>query len=280
MADNKQPIIIKKKKAGHAGGHGGAWKVAYADMVTALMAFFLVMWICQMDVKTRLGIAEYFTNPSAYGPNSPSSWFTLKFGGVPKLTQGNLEQSKEQGGDPASEGLLRIDPLASDNFTQDVAKRYAAVIMTAIENDPGFAEYKDNVILELTPEGLRIELLESTRPRYFSPGTAMWLGSGRRLAEFLASLLVPVQRVITFEGHTTAKPETRGIATKWELGSDRALALRQVFSMSGLTPDQVKAVESRGDQQPRFTDRNDPRNLRVALLVPYSTQDVKIRLPR
>lgn len=280
MADSKQPIIIKKKKGGHGGHHGGAWKVALADMMTALMAFFLVMWICQMDIKTRLGIAEYFTNPSAYGPNPPSSWFTMKFGGVPKLTQGNLEQSKEQGGDPASEGLLRIDPLASDNFTQEVAKRYAAVIMAAIENDPGFSEYKDYVIIEITSEGMRVELLEGTKPHFFMPGTAMWLGAGHRLVEFLAMVLVPVQRLITFEGHTTAKPETRGISTKWELGSDRALALRQVFSQSGLTPDQVKAVESKGDQQLRFPDKTDPRNLRVALLVPYSTQDVKIRMPR
>lgn len=280
MADSKQPIIIKKRKAAHAGGHGGAWKVALADMMTALMAFFLVMWICQMDIKSRLGIAEYFTSPSIYGPHSPSSWFTLKFGGVPKMTQGNMEQSREVGGDPASEGLLRIDPLASDNFTMEVAKRYAAVMETAIANTPGFLELKDNVVIEVTNEGLRVELMEGLRPRFFSPGTAMWCSSGHRLAEFFASMLAPVHHLTTFEGHTTPKPETRGMATKWELGSDRALALRQVFNESGLTPDEVKAVECFGDQKPRFPEKNDPRNLRVAVLVPYSSQDIRIRLPK
>jgi chemotaxis protein MotB len=280
MADSKQPIVIKKKKISGHGHHGGAWKVAYADMVTALMAFFLVMWICQMDIKTRLGIAEYFTSPSVYGPYTPSSWFTLKFGGIPKLTQGNMEQSKEQGGDPTSEGLMRIDPLPSDNFTQEVAKRYAAVIEATIANTPAFAEYKDHVIIEVTNEGLRIELLESTRPRFFSPGMTMWVATGRRLAEYLASVLVPVHHLTTFEGHTNTKPETRGMATKWELGSDRALALKQVFAESGLTADEVKAVESLGDQRPRFPDHNDIRNLRVAFLVPYSSQDIRIRLPK
>jgi chemotaxis protein MotB len=278
-ANNKQPIIIKKKKAGGHGHHGGAWKVAYADMVTALMAFFLVMWICNLDVKTRLGIAEYFTSPSVYGPYTPSSWFSLKFGGVPRLTQGNLEQSKEVGGDPLSEGLLRIDPLPSDNFTQEIAKRYAAVIQSIISNTPAFSEFKDYVVVEVTNEGLRVELMEGERPRFFAPGTAVWTASGKRIAEFLASVLVPVQHLTTFEGHTTGKPETRGITTKWELGSDRALALRQIFSESGLATDQVKQILSLGDQNLRFPDRNDPRNLRIAVLVPYSSQDLKIRLP-
>jgi chemotaxis protein MotB len=278
MADSKQPIIIKKKKISGHGHHGGAWKVAYADMVTAMMAFFLVMWICNLDVKTRLGIAEYFTSPSVYGPYSPSSWFTMKFGGVPRLTQGNLEQSKELGGDPTSEGLLRIDPLPTDNFTQEIAKRYATVINTTIANTPAFADFKDQVLTEVTNEGLRVELMESSRPRFFGAGTTLWTGSGKRVAEFIASVLVPVHHLTTFEGHTTPKPETRGMSTKWELGSDRALALRQIFAESGLSPDQVKAVESFGDQRPRF-EKDDPRNLRVAVLVPYSSQDLRIRLP-
>lgn len=280
MADaSKQPIIIKKKKIMGHGAHGGAWKVAYADMVTAMMAFFLVMWICNLDVKTRLGIAEFFTSPSIYGPYKPSSWFTLKFGGVPIMTQGNMEHSYEKGGDPTSEGILRIEPLGRDNFTMDIAKRYIAVLQTTIANNPGYAEYKDDIIMELTPEGLRIELMEGAKPRFFAPGTSVWMGGGKRLAELFASVLVPVQRLTTFEGHTTNRPETKGMATKWELGTDRAMALRQLFAQSGLGPDQVKALSSYGDQQPRFPDKNDPRNLRVAILLPYSTQDIRIRLP-
>jgi len=274
--DNKAPIIIKKIKKGAHGSHGGAWKVAYADMVTAMMAFFLVMWICNLDVKTRLGIAEYFTQLSVYGPYQPASWYTVKSGGVPRLTQGNLEQSKSEGGDPSSTGLMRVDPLPTDNFDLEVAKLYAKTLAAAMEKDRSFAELKDWVLIEVGKEGLRMEFMESKRPRFFSPGSASWTGEGKRLVEFAASVLGRVRHLQSFEGHTTPAPQTRGMETKWELGSDRALALRQVFCDAGLALDLVKEVRSYGDTKPRITeDKEDLRNLRVGVYIPYSKGTLK-----
>jgi len=273
----KQPIIIKKKKAAHGGGHGGAWKIAYADMVTAMMAFFLVMWICGMDVKTRLGIADYFSNPSSSaGPNKPSSWFFITSGGVPRLTQGNLEQSKEKGGEPNAEGVLRIDPAEKDNFDQDIANLYAKALATVVERDPEFAALKDSIVIEVTDEGLRVELMEAEEPRFFISGSSAWTRPGRRVVESLGGMLGRSTHHIIFEGHTTPAPRVLGRATKWDLGADRALAVRTVFQEAGLSVDKVKQIKCLGDTAPRFSFRpDDPRNLRVAIVIPYSKHEAK-----
>jgi len=273
----KQPIIIKKKKVSGHGHHGGAWKIAYADMVTAMMAFFLVMWICGMDVKTRLGIADYFSNPSsASGPNKPSSWFFITAGGVPRLTQGNLEQSKDKGGEPESQGVMRMDPPDKDNFDEEIAQLYAKALATVVERDPEFAALKDSIVIEVTAEGLRVELLEGEEPRFFLSGSSAFTRPGRRVVESLGTMLGRSTHHLIFEGHTTPAPRVLGRSTKWDIGADRALAVRGVFQESGLSVDKVKRVKSDGDTAPRFSYRpEDPRNLRVAIVIPFSKQEAK-----
>jgi len=271
------PIIIKKKKVGGHGHHGGAWKIAYADMVTAMMAFFLVMWICGMDVKTRLGIADYFSNPSAsMGSNKPASWFIINSGGVPRLTQGNLEESKDRGGEPNQVGLLRIDPLPDDNFDPEVAKLYAKTLVTMLNKDPQLVPHKEAVLIEVGEDALRVELLEGEQPRFFEPRGASWTYAGRKLALAMGALLGRSSHRVDFEGHTTPAPAVRDGTTKWELGAERALALRAVFAEAGLPIDKVGAVRSLADTKLRFTDRrDDPRNVRVVIVIPYSRQTMK-----
>jgi chemotaxis protein MotB len=273
----KQPIIVKKKKGGGHGHHGGAWKIAYADMVTAMMAFFLVMWICGMDVKTRLGIADYFSNPSSQsGPNKPSSWFFITSGGVPRLTQGNLEQSKEKGGEPDTVGVLRMDPAEKDNFDEELANLYAKALATVVERDPEFAALKDAIMIEVTDEGLRVELMEGDEPRFFVSGSPAMTRAGRRVVESLGGMLGRSTHHLVFEGHTTPAPRVLGRGTKWDLGADRALAVRTVFQEAGLSVEKVKQIKSLGDTAPRFSFRpEDPRNLRVAIVIPYSKQQPK-----
>jgi chemotaxis protein MotB len=276
-APSKQPIIIKRKKAGGHGHHGGAWKIAYADMVTAMMAFFLVMWICNMDVKSRIGIADYFSNPtSAPGSSKPSSWFIIQSGGVPRLTQGNLEESQEKGGEPQLEGLIRVNPLDKDNFDADVARIYAKALTTVINQEPAFSELKEFVTVEVTDDGLRVEFSEGPEPRFFSPTTAQWTMRGRMMVTSVASLLGRGNHIASFEGHTTPKPATRAIESKWDLGANRALALRQVFAEAGLSADKVKEVKSLGDTQPRYAPPDDPRNLRIAVFIPFSSKNLKL----
>lgn len=278
-AGAKQPIIIKKKKGGGHGHHGGAWKIAYADMVTAMMAFFLVMWICGMDIKTRLGIADYFNNPSASnGPNKPASWFIISSGGVPRLTQGNLEESKDKGGEPQTDGILRIDPLPNNNFDPKVAEIYGHWLITMLNRDPQLAGLKDAVLVEVGQDALRVALMEGDQPRFFQPATATWTYAGRKLALAMAAGLGRSTQHIAFEGHTTPAPPVQGEDTRWELGAKRALALRAVFDEAGLSLDKVRGIKSMGDIEPLFTDRrDDPRNLRVMVVIPYSKAKIQVK---
>jgi chemotaxis protein MotB len=283
MAANQAPApIIKKKKGGHAGSHGGAWKIAYADMVTAMMAFFLVMWICNFDVKTRLGIANYFNDPSSvYGPNRPASWFSIDSGGMPLMTEGNMEKSNEQGGDPESKGLMRVDPSASDNFTAEIARLYAKAIQTHLNSDPALAPVRDSVSVIVDERGLRIDLSEGDQPRFFVPGASQWTPAGRNAAVALAKLLAINNHRTSFAGHTTPAPIAEPGQNKWTISNGRAMALMQVFLETGLSINRVLRINSCADTQPKIPDKTeDPRNMRVSLFVPYGSRESKEHDPK
>ena len=152
--DEKRPIIIKKKKAGHGGAHGGAWKLAYADFVTAMMAFFLVMWIVGLDVKTRQGLAEYFNNPGAFTVDYHSSPYMMRLDGKPPLNQAKVEQSQ------------RLE----HNVDVSTAERLIGVLRAEMNDNKRFADFKAWVDIKLTDEGVRIEFREAPGGKLFVPG--------------------------------------------------------------------------------------------------------------
>jgi len=238
------PIIIIKKKGGHGGHHGGAWKVAYADFVTAMMALFIVLWLLSSSSKKeQLAISGYFKDPSGTGS---------KMGTSMTATGENLQITK-----------------------QDMAK-LKDQLQKSIQKMNDLDKLKKNIEMTVTAEGLRIELLESEKGTFFDSGSAALNQSGHELLALLAEQLKGVPNHLSIEGHTDATPFAgKGSYGNWELSSDRANAARRLMQQAGLRPDQVTQVRGFADQRLRnLKDPSDPANRRVSIIVQYMSADV------
>jgi len=236
------PIIIIKKKGGHGGHHGGAWKVAYADFVTAMMALFIVLWLLSSSVKVQEAVGGYFRDPS----------------GSSRRTGTGLAGSGEN---------LLLNK-------QDMAK-LKAELQSSIQRMTDLDKLKKNIEMTVTAEGLRIELLESEKGTFFDSGSSTLNQSGREMIEVLATELGKVPNRISVEGHTDAKPFVgKGNYSNWELSSDRANAARRLMQQAGLRDDQVSQVRGFADQRLRSpNDPLDPSNRRVSIIVQYINTD-------
>ena len=232
------PIIVIKKKSGHGGHHGGAWKVAYADFVTAMMALFIVLWLMNSSQKIQVAVSGYFKDPSG----------TAKKVGTGLAGTGeNLQLAK-----------------------QDMAK-LKVELQKSIQSMTDLDKLKENIEMTVTAEGLRIELLESAKGTFFDSGSPALNTSGQELLELLAVELGKVPNHLSVEGHTDAKPFTgKRSYSNWELSADRANAARRLMQQSGLRPDQVSQVRGFADQRLRnLKDALDPSNRRISIIVQY-----------
>ena len=236
MAAKAQPIVIKRV-TGHGGHHGGAWKVAYADFVTAMMALFIVLWLMNTSKPVQEAIAGYFKDPAGTG---------------------KLLGSTVQG--PASKAPTK----------EDMAK-VKAELEKAIQQMTNFDKLKDQIKLTVTTEGLRIELLESEKGTFFESGDTDPNGNGRELLMTIAEELGKIPNQINIEGHTDSQQFSgRANYTNWELSADRANASRRLMQQHGLRDDQVAEVRGFAAQQPREgKDASDPSNRRITLIVKY-----------
>lgn len=234
---SKRPIIVIKKKVAHAGHHGGAWKVAYADFVTAMMALFIVLWLTSSGEKVRKSIAGYFNDPSG-NASTPGS--------------------DRAGGDSV--------PLNKENIA-DLKQRLQA----QIAKRPDLKALADDIEIAITPEGMRIELIEKKDGTFFETGSAVVNVTGRELLALLAKELGGVANRISTEGHTDAQPYTDQTKyDNWELSTDRANSARRVMQATGLHPGQVSQVRGFADQQLRVpSDPLDPSNRRISVIVHY-----------
>lgn len=236
------PIIIIKKKGGHGGHHGGAWKVAYADFVTAMMALFIVLWLLSSSVKVQEAVGGYFRDPS----------------GSAKRTGTGLAG--------VGENLLL--------GKQDMSK-LKAELQQSIQKMNDLAKLKKNIEMTVTAEGLRIELLESEKGTFFESGSSALNQTGQEMLVLLAAELGKVPNHISVEGHTDAKPFTgKGNYSNWELSADRANAARRLMQQSGLRDAQISQVRGFADQRLRNAkDALDPSNRRVSIIVQYINKD-------
>jgi chemotaxis protein MotB len=240
------PPIIIKKKVSHGGHHGGAWKVAYADFVTAMMALFIVLWLMSNTSKqTQMAISGYFKDPS--GTANKVGTTLAGTGENFQLTKQNMAQLKEK-------------------------------LQKTIQNINDLDKLKKNIEMTVTAEGLRIELLESEKGTFFDSGSAKLNHSGQELLTLLAAELEKVPNHVSIEGHTDAKPYTgKSSYSNWELSADRANAARRLMQQpEGLRPDQVTQVRGFADQRLRdVKDPLDPANRRISIIVQYinSTPD-------
>jgi len=237
MSD-KRPIIIIKKKAGHGGHHGGAWKVAYADFVTAMMALFIVLWLTSSGEKVRKSIAGYFNDPSG------------------KTTQGGTDRRG------AGQSLA---------FNRDEIHEVKKRLEAEIAQTPDLKPLANQIEIAITPEGMRIELIEDKDGTFFQSGSAVLKPMGQELLQMLAHELGSLANRISTEGHTDATAYAADTKYgNWELSTDRANAARRVMQASGLHPGQITQVRGFADQELRMpASPLDPSNRRVSVIVHY-----------
>jgi chemotaxis protein MotB len=236
-AQKPKIIIIKKRAKGHAGHHGGAWKVAYADFVTAMMALFIVLWLMSADKEVQKAISAYFNNPSGPG----------KLTGTAAAGSGNSIDLKEED-----------------------MKKLREKIKQALKEIPNFQNLKDQVEITITSDGLRIELLETEAGVFFESGKPIPSATGAMLLEKLAEEMGQLPNDIMIEGHTDSKPFPSEDYSNWELSVDRANATRKLMSQHGLRRDQVIQVRGFADRQLRHPDDPaNPSNRRISVIVQY-----------
>ena len=252
------PIVIIKKKGGHGAHHGGAWKVAYADFVTAMMALFIVLWLTNTSKPIQVAISGYFKDPSGTGKLTGSSLAGAK------ESESNPVVSKPTGNNLAGSG--ESFPLTKQNMGM-----LKEQLQRSIRGITDLERLKKNIEMTVTQEGLRIELLESAGGTFFDSGSATLNQSGRELVTLLAVELGKVPNHISVEGHTDAKPYSgKSSYSNWELSADRANAARRLMQQAGLRGDQVSQVRGFADQRLRTAkDPLDPSNRRVSIIVQY-----------
>jgi chemotaxis protein MotB len=246
---SQRPIIVIRKKGGHGQAHGGAWKVAYADFVTAMMALFIVLWLMNSSKQVQEAVGGYFKDPT----------------GTAKMV----------GSDKAGSG---------ENFTlsKDDMPKLKEELQKATRQLPNFDALKNHIQMTISSEGLRIELSESEAGTFFDSGSAQPTPSGKEILALLAKQLGQLPNKIFIEGHTDAKPFGRGgTFTNWELSTNRANQCRQLMQAGGVRTDQVSQVRGFADQSLRDPQHpEDPRNRRISVIVRYSDENLTAGGPK
>jgi chemotaxis protein MotB len=235
MTVKAHPIVIVKKKGGHGGHHGGAWKVAYADFVTAMMALFIVLWLMGASEKVKQAVAGYFNDPKGTG----------KLLGTTMSGNGVVIRNDE--------ALRRL----KDKLEEEIkAKKELEKLAKQIE-------------ITITPEGLRIEMIESKNGTFYESGSARLSDAGQELLVLLAGELKTLPNSLMIEGHTDATQYSAdGNYSNWELSADRANSARRLMQADGVRSDQVTQVRGYADQMLRVKDDPyDPSNRRISILV-------------
>ena len=256
MSPSGQPIIVKKKKAGHHGHHGGAWKVAYADFVTAMMAFFLVMWLVGQSKAVKAAVAGYFRDPGIFDQqksNGPIAGGDLK-----------LDPEAAPPSEPAASNALAAGEKAA---LEDTAKR----IKDRLAESPDLRSLGKQIEITITRDGLRIELVDAEKQTFFASGSAALAAGTEKVLELIARELGQLPNSIVIEGHTDSRPyATTDLYSNWGLSADRANAARRVMERSGLRVAQVRGVRGYADRQLRVQDAPlDARNRRVSVIVEH-----------
>ena len=242
MPADRHPIIIVKKAPEHATSHGGAWKVAYADFVTAMMALFIVLWMMSASKEIKLAVGGYFKDPRGsskmVGSNKTGA------GVFVALKKDDLQNLK----DTLENSIRRVDPLN---------------------------KLKDQISITITEEGLRIELMEAPQGTFFKLGSATPTPALKELLQVLSEQLGKLPNKVSIEGHTDSKPYSKsGSYDNWNLSSDRANAARRLMQEEGVRQDQISQVRGFADQRLRLPKQpEDSSNRRITLVVQYREQN-------
>jgi chemotaxis protein MotB len=233
MSDSRPIIVIKKGK--HGGHHGGAWKVAYADFVTAMMALFIVLWLMNSSKQMQVAVGGYFKDPT----------------GTSKKVGTNMAGSGQ------SFALSKEDmPKLKEELQKSIGKV------------ADFDKLKDQIEMTVTSEGLRIELLESEKGTFFESGSTQPTSGGKELLLALAAQLGKLPNRVSIEGHTDSRPYAgNGTYTNWELSTDRANTARRLMQQNGVRADQVRGYADQNLRRP--SQPEDASNRRISVIVQY-----------
>ena len=255
----QQPIIIiRRKKQAHA-HHGGAWKVAYADFVTAMMAFFLVMWLASQDSTIRTAIAGYFQEPGLLPHEQSNGIVASGQGGIDNAGMPTVVPRKAQ-------GMLEAEQRALVTAAEHIKQHMAQF---------GGGPLKGQVEITITDEGLRIELVDRSQSSFFDTGSSVLAGDSEKILTAIGSEVGKLANNVVVEGHTDSAAYQHGQTyDNWNLSTDRANVARRVLVQSGVRPDQLKGIRGYADTALRYQDQPlDPRNRRVSILVKSQTAE-------
>ena len=274
-AKKLQPIIIKKvKKNGHA-AHGGAWKIAYADFVTAMMAFFLLMWLLGSTSEgDKKGIADYFQSPLKVallngGSGSGDSSSVIKGGGQDLTRSGG---QVKRGDIEAQRKTVNLQALKHEQRAAEAQKlaELSEQVANELKNNAKLSQFASQIKLDMTRDGLRIQIVDELSRPMFDSGSAAVKPYMRDLLRAIGSVLVEVPNRITVEGHTDAQafPGGGGGYSNWELSADRANSARRELLSGGMTEERVLRVLGLASSQPfKREDPLDPQNRRISIIV-------------
>jgi chemotaxis protein MotB len=248
--EEEAPQVRIVKKGGHGGHHGGAWKVAYADFVTAMMALFIVLWILSQSEEVRQGIGGYFRDPQGVGKAGVGVLDGSSSSKAPTLRPSE------------SESIPADDPLKELEYQ-------ASLLKSAIEATPELSDVKDQIQIEVTSEGVRVEMLDNAKDQFFERGSADLTKSLEGALGLLGGKLKELKSRIVIEGHTDALPYSpNSPLSNWELSTERANQARRVLEAAGLSEDRIFAVRGYADRRLRVAeDPLDARNRRISILL-------------
>lgn len=300
MAEAEAIIIKKVKKGGHEGHHGGAWKVAYADFVTAMMAFFLLLWLLNATTEAqKQGIADYFS-PTALSMSSggaggmlggqtiSSPGAMLDRTAVPSISIELKPTSGRSDGDAEEEGGANENEKSAEQAMADAAEAMKQLeaqqreaedaqfeeteseIRQAIEETPELKELEKHLLIDRTPEGLRIQVIDREGKPMFKSGSAIMLERTTKLVAKIAVAVKDLPNKVKIAGHTDSTPfrSARKGYGNWDLSSERAQVSRRVLVEGGLDPNRIAAVEGRASRDPLLPeDTQSPRNRRISILL-------------
>jgi chemotaxis protein MotB len=255
-----QKIIIKKiKKQSDGGHHGGSWKVAFADFVTALMAFFLVMWLVTMvSPEKRARIAAYYKHFSLFDQSGSS------------FMEENSEIMKESAGEsskvPQELGESSSDIISKEDLRETLKREIEAKL----------ADVKDQIMVDIFEGGVRIQMVDKEGNPLFSLGSANLSPNAKKILNVIAENVKSLDNKVSIEGHTDAISYSSNKYTNWELSTDRASAARKELENNGLSPDRLSRVAGYAATEPLVKDNpNDPKNRRISIILMYPSTQIQ-----
>jgi chemotaxis protein MotB len=263
--DKKSTVIIVKKKGGHAGAHGGAWKVAYADFVTAMMAFFLLMWLLNsVSKEQKEALADYFQNFSIFDQPGRNK---TRVESPPKSTGENKGKNKVK-----QEGVVDLSPDSIEgqknqpfvSYGKLTPKEFVDKLQKTIETR--LADIKNQIKIEITEDGVRIQLVDREGKDMFQPGSSKPTKDCDRALRLISESFRELPNPIALEGHTDSLGQNDGPNGNWQLSTRRALSARESLEEYGVDADQFVRVTGKADTEPlNPADTEDSQNRRVAI---------------